>query len=127
MSKSLVSCLACALILTTTSPHCHRVPGSGESPSPGRAVPPDTARGAAGERPQPAGRYGPLQDAFINVAREVIPSVVCITSERIVSTPENPYDFFFGDEPFGGGGDGRRFRQSGLGSGVIVGKEGFIL
>ncbi len=73
--------------------------------------------------------------AFINVAREVSPSVVSVSSARIMRAPAQqffgtPFDFFFGPgmpqqrQPQQ---KEREFRQEGLGSGVIVSEDGYIL
>jgi serine protease Do len=79
---------------------------------------------------------------FTDVAKEVTPSVVTISSSKVFRPsatqrryqpredepmPDNPFDFFhrFFDE--GGPGEGREFRQQGLGSGVIVSRDGYII
>ncbi len=72
-----------------------------------------------------------LEQAFQEVFDSVSPSVVSIATERTVKLKNNPFPFdpFF--EQFGGGGMGRgqefKQKQSGLGSGVILNDEGFIL
>lgn len=72
----------------------------------------------------------PLQNigkAFVAVAREVSPSVVTITSERKVRF-RHPFSEFFGDEFFRFFGEPEREQvQRGLGSGVIVNSNGYIL
>jgi len=74
---------------------------------------------------------------FADIAENVIPTVVSITSTHIdtVLVRQNPFDFF--GFPFFGGGDprqqqqqqpqARERRQSGAGSGVIVSRTGYIL
>lgn len=78
-----------------------------------------------------------LGKAFTQVAREVSPSVVNISTERTVKgggTPfffyEGPFRDFFGDDffnqfpsPF----PQREYHQNSLGSGVIVSRDGYIL
>ncbi|MCG8608145.1 Do family serine endopeptidase, partial [bacterium] len=69
--------------------------------------------------------------AFVQVAKKVIPTVVSITSEKVVNV-RNPFSDFFNNDDFF-----RRFfrtpdqqqeyRQQGLGSGVIVSPDGYIL
>jgi len=76
--------------------------------------------------------------AFVIVAKLVRPVVVTISSEKVLkaaqldkNAPSSPFDQFFGDDFFG------RFfhpsipegemRQRGIGSGVIVSKDGYIL
>ncbi|HEY2012412.1 MAG TPA: trypsin-like peptidase domain-containing protein, partial [Bryobacteraceae bacterium] len=81
----------------------------------------------------------PSRTGFAPVVKKVLPTVVSITSSKVVKTPTS----FFGDEPdnplfrqfFGdeSGGGARRFnlpreqREKGLGSGVIVSPNGYIL
>ncbi len=82
-----------------------------------------------------------LEDAFIKVAEEVNPTVVQIMVEKVIEAPVNPFvgnpfegtpfeDFF---TPFltprgqDGGGQPREFRQQGLGSGVIIRNDGYIV
>lgn len=82
-----------------------------------------------------------LKNAFVKVAETVGPAVVSISSERVHKVPgrrqfyfgprgQNPFeddffdDFFrnfFGDMP------DREYKQTGLGSGVIIDAEGYIL
>jgi serine protease Do len=87
-------------------------------------------------------KRGPLQDrqittlrdmnqAFIDIVAEVKPTVVTVSTERVLrQRPLNPFtsDPFFG---FFFGPQGRQpeqeYRQQGLGSGVIVSHEGYIL
>src|SRR3989339_42544 len=79
--------------------------------------------------------------AFVEVAKFVKSSVVSVTSQKILKRQAypnmygNPFDFFFGT-PFDQQNPGRRpqqqapeqeFKQQGLGSGVIVSKDGYIL
>ena len=76
-----------------------------------------------------------LQDAFVSVSKEVGPSVVSISTERIEHYQTRYYPFsrfqdqffdeFFND--FFVVGPEREFRRLGLGSGVIIDKEGYIL
>jgi serine protease Do len=72
--------------------------------------------------------------AMAEVAAAVRPAVVNISSTKTVRTPGVQSPFFddplfrrfFGDH-FGRFGHPREFKQSGLGSGVIVDKDGYIL
>ncbi len=72
-----------------------------------------------------------LEQAFQEVFDSVSPSVVSIATERTVKFKNSPFplDPFF--DQFGGGmgGRGQEFKQkqSGLGSGVILNDEGYIL
>ncbi|MFP4066584.1 MAG: Do family serine endopeptidase [Spirochaetaceae bacterium] len=65
-----------------------------------------------------------FQEIFREVAREVAPVVVQVNVVDVVSgrTPQTPFDFFFG--PREDDGEEREFRREGLGSGVIVRREG---
>ncbi len=79
-----------------------------------------------------------LSNAFVEIAEVVNPTVVTVFTEKVtrVRTTANPF-FNFGDpfrEFFGEGsprgrqrGPEREFRQQGLGSGVIVREDGYIL
>ena len=78
------------------------------------------------------------RNSFAPVVKKVLPSVVTITSSRMVKTSAEggedgiPPMFrqFFGGDPENGGGQARRPRQQreeGLGSGVIVSANGYIL
>jgi serine protease Do len=88
---------------------------------------------------------------FADIAEKVVPTVVSVIPTKIdtVTFSNNPfYQFFGGGDPFGGNGldeffgppqgqgrqrraqppvEKREFRQQGLGSGVIVSKDGYIL
>jgi len=65
------------------------------------------------------------------VVAEVIPAVVSIHSEKFVESPLggfNPFeDFFFFGEPRTPQRQPEKRKQQGLGSGVIISKEGYIL
>lgn len=68
-----------------------------------------------------------LETAFQEVFDSVSPSVVSIATEKTVRFKNHPFmDPFF--DPFGGKGGGEfKQKQSGLGSGVILNDEGYIL
>ena len=64
-----------------------------------------------------------FNDAIVNIANETNPTVVTVTVSQTVEARPNPFARFFGnrsEEP-------REFQKRGLGSGVIVSKEGYIL
>lgn len=88
----------------------------------------------------PAGSYEgfALEDAIINVAGKIGKSVVSISSEYVTNIPGHRFSFgesplgddeffrrFFGD--FFGEIPSRKYKQLGLGSGVIFDSEGYIL
>ena len=71
--------------------------------------------------------------AFVDIAKRVIPTVVSITSEKVVKVKDPFSKFFHSDDFFrkffrqpDGNGD-QEYTQRGLGSGVIVSADGFIL
>jgi serine protease Do len=69
-----------------------------------------------------------MQYSFRQVAQSVLPVVVEINTIEVVSQTvprtQSPWDFFFGPGPNGGEGQEREFRRPGLGSGVLVRKDG---
>jgi serine protease Do len=102
--------------------------------APAMAAP--AAAGPTGAAGSSGAGAGTMPD-FRNVAKKVIPSVVTVRSQRTVSV--NPRGFPFTGDPgtdeffrrFFGGPQGdsreRRYTQHGLGSGVIVSSDGYIL
>lgn len=70
-----------------------------------------------------------MEAAYTAVAANVNPTVVQILSETTVRAPQggfSPFDFFLG--PQGGGqGEEQEFHQQGLGSGVIIRPDGYIV
>ncbi|NIR47840.1 DegQ family serine endoprotease [candidate division KSB1 bacterium] len=68
---------------------------------------------------------------FVEIAKKVSPTVVAITSEKVVKV-RDPFAEFFNDDFFrrffrDPGGREREYRQRGLGSGVIVSPDGYII
>lgn len=68
---------------------------------------------------------GEAQVSIADIAEKVTPSVVNISSARMVKQQQMPFPFFFGP-PEGSGGGGER-KQQGSGSGVIVAADGIVL
>lgn len=70
----------------------------------------------------------PNGGGFASILSPVLPAVVSITSSRIVTTPQSPIfnDPFF-RHFFGGQAAPQQQREMGLGSGVIVSPDGYIL
>ena len=66
--------------------------------------------------------------AFVDVAKRVTPTVVSITSAKMVRV-HNPLSDFFHENLWGRGrpDKDRKERQQGLGSGVIISPDGYIL
>ena len=81
--------------------------------------------------PPLATRAPEFNQIFADVAEKVIPVVVSIRSAKVVQVPDfDPFDWFFGppwrDQPR----PDRRYRErrsEGIGSGVIVSKDGYVL
>lgn len=66
-----------------------------------------------------------FNDAIVNVAERANPTVVTITTTQTVRVrQQSPFSFFFDDPRFD---QEREYQRSGLGSGVIVSEEGYIL
>ena len=63
---------------------------------------------------------------FTRIAERTVPAVASISTRQVVRRQPSPFDSFFGfsDDDFFGGG---RRVQSSLGSGVVVGADGYIL
>ncbi len=68
----------------------------------------------------------PAGGTFAPVVKKAAPAVVSIQSERTakVSMPQSPLDFFFGPQ---GPPEETERRQRGMGSGVIVSADGYVL
>ncbi|GAB4319233.1 MAG: DegQ family serine endoprotease [Candidatus Zixiibacteriota bacterium] len=73
-----------------------------------------------------------LSNAFVHISETVKPTVVTVSTERIITqrffNPFSDYPFFerfFGEQP--DQPKEREFRQRGLGSGVIVSSDGLVL
>jgi serine protease Do len=79
-----------------------------------------------------------LEEGFVKVSEEVMPSVVTITSAKIIKyRRNNPFSEFFNDDFFRRfwqvpdhrqfDNEEQEYRQQGLGSGVIVSSDGYII
>ena len=71
--------------------------------------------------------------AFVEIAKRVTPAIVSITSEKVIKVRDPLQNFFHSDDFFRrffkapDGENQREYKQSGLGSGVIVSSDGYIL
>ncbi len=63
---------------------------------------------------------------FVNIVKQVRPSIVSISTTKSVRIDQNPFYFFFREMPQDGDHP-REQRQEGLGSGIIISKDGYIL
>ncbi len=76
---------------------------------------------------RPVNSLRDLSNAFVEIAQDASPSVVTVFSERMmqVQNPFAGFDFFFGQR--GHQQIPQEYRQKGMGSGVIVTSDGYIL
>lgn len=66
-----------------------------------------------------------FNNAIVNVAEQANPTVVTITTSQTVRVrQQSPFSFFFDDPRFD---QEREYQRSGLGSGVIVSDDGYII
>ena len=69
---------------------------------------------------------GPVATSYADLVQTVSPAVVAVRSSRMVQqtsfSPDNPFRRFFGEE----GPQGPR-REAGMGSGVVVTQDGYVL
>ncbi len=68
--------------------------------------------------------------AYVQVAKLIMPTVVGVTSESVVRTTRGPFSDLFSEDLWHGRMRDRRrgeYRQEGLGSGVIVSADGYIV
>lgn len=72
---------------------------------------------------QPVKTLKDFNDAIVNIADQATPAVVTIQVTQTVEVPENPFSRFFGNPQ----GESQERQRRGLGSGVIVSKDGYII
>lgn len=63
---------------------------------------------------------------FVDIVKKVRPTIVSIYTTKSVRVEQNPFYFFFREMPQDGN-QPREQRQDGLGSGIIISKDGYIL
>jgi serine protease Do len=74
-----------------------------------------------------------LNQAFMDIVSEVKPTVVTVSTERVIKVGPSPFmsdpffQFFFGPNEGQGQGREQKYHQEGLGSGVIVNADGDIM
>jgi serine protease Do len=119
------SAVLLALVLSAAA--CER-----QDPAPPKVEPPKAASQAPARGPSEDARITP-QVSYAEVVDRVGPGVVTIRSQRRVRAPRQ---FPFSNDPllreffgglFGGAAPGQESRQMGIGSGVIVRSDGYIL
>ncbi len=105
----------------------------------GREVPPELLFDSLPrtEKKSLPGALMGFQQVFADVAEKAIPAVVSISSERSVGLSDpgqydeyldnGPFRYFFGPPDGGHGGPGKRRKETGLGSGVIISPVGYVL
>ena len=130
-AQAVTVCLGAWFVVATLKPDwvAQRAPVTG-TPAPSAA-----ASGAAVTLTQSAAPAGDLgKGGFADAAKKAMPAVVNIFTAKEVKTPQHPFlndplfRHFFGRElDDKGNGKGSTRRSSSLGSGVIVGPEGYVL
>lgn len=73
-----------------------------------------------------AGNFNPNL-MFTEIVENVRPSIVSIYTTKNVKVPAHPFFDFFRDERFDRDSEEREFQQQGLGSGIIISEDGYIL
>ncbi len=64
---------------------------------------------------------------FVDMVKKVRPSIVSIYTTKSVTVQDNPFFFFFRDMPQDEIHKPRKRKQTGLGSGVIISSDGYII
>jgi serine protease Do len=116
------------IVFTLFASSCRQAHTEGQkesAPAPGQAQ----AAPALAAPITPPPTLEQIQYSFRQVAQSVLPVVVEINTVEVVSQTvprvQSPFDFFFGPGPGApGGAEEREFRRPGLGSGVLVRKDG---
>lgn len=70
-----------------------------------------------------------LNDGIVDIAEKTNPAVVTITTEKTqkVSRAVDPFSMFFGNPNSKQGGQSKEYVRRGLGSGVIVSDDGYVI
>ncbi|HEX6764857.1 MAG TPA: DegQ family serine endoprotease [Polyangiaceae bacterium] len=112
-SLALVAPLACARTPSSTQANTHVTPEPQAAPVTVLAHPALTQAGGAAAN-------------IADIAEKATPSVVNVSLTKLSKVQgQMPFPFFFG--PFGPGPDQQERREQGMGSGVIVSSDGYIL
>ena len=130
-AQAVTVCLAVWFVVATLKPDwvAQRTAPATASPGASSAGSPVTITQSA---TSPAGDLN--KAGFADAAKKAMPAVVNIFTAKEVKTPQHPFlndplfrHFFGGDLNDKGNGKGSTRRSSSLGSGVIVGPEGYVL
>ena len=123
--KKQFSGIITAFMVVAAIASCGDIPGlsirelAAQSPEFGASRPP---------LPPVAQRAPQFQQVFADVAEKVIPTVVSIRSAKIETVQNfDPFHWFFGDPREGGRSQPQERRVEGVGSGVIVSSDGYVL
>lgn len=104
----------------------------------GSGVAQESVSGSIATQDRPITTLRDLNRAFVDLAAQVKPAVVTVSTERILRartrspfgspfTNDPFFDFFFGPDSRQRQPQEREYRQEGLGSGVVVSADGYIL
>ncbi len=88
-----------------------------------------TPEQSPGQQTINTGNFNP-GNAFVDVVKKVKPSIVTISTSKNVKVPNSPWHRFFKDfglEEESNGQQEQEYKQQGLGSGIIISKDGYIL
>ena len=130
-AQAVTVCLGVWFVVATLKPDwvAQRTAPATASPGASSAGSPVTITQSAAS---PAGDLN--KAGFADAAKKAMPAVVNIFTAKEVKTPQHPFlndplfrHFFGGDLNDKGNGKGSTRRSSSLGSGVIVGPEGYVL
>jgi serine protease Do len=72
------------------------------------------------------GNYDPKR-GFVDVVKKVRPAIVTIYTTKNVKVPDNPWHQFFRGFQNEDGENPQQYQQRGLGSGIIISEDGYIL
>jgi serine protease Do len=64
---------------------------------------------------------------FVNIAKQVRPSIVSIYTSRTVEAQQNPFFDFFGRQRGMPNDENHNFKERGMGSGIIISADGYVL
>ncbi len=137
-AQAVTVCAAAWFVVVTFKPGWVGLP-AGSAPAGAAASATPASPGSAAvtlTQSAPAAAQDGAKPGFADAAKKAMPAVVNIFTAKEIKTPRHPFQddplfrHFFGrelDRRDGGQGNGSTRRSSSLGSGVIVGPEGYVL